>query len=170
MLNDVSPAAAGYLYAVQSLAWTTGTFLSARVAAEKVHRMIVLGPALIASGLVGLYLTIAPGPIVAIAAALFLIGVGVGTAWAHISAVILSSGRADEGTVTASMIPSTQLFAVALGSALCGIIANEAGLAADASAEVAALAGAWLYGGFTVVPLAAIAIAWRLRPGRPRRS
>ena len=55
--------------------------------------------------------------------------------------------------MTASMIPSTQLFAVALGSALCGIIANEAGLAADASPEVAALAGAWLYGGFTVVPL-----------------
>jgi hypothetical protein len=107
---------------------------------------------------------------VGIAAALFLVGVGIGTCWAHIGAVILSSGRLDEGTVTASMIPSTQLFAVALGSALCGIIANEAGLAADASPEAAARAGAWLYGGFTVVPLTAIAVGWRLRPARPQHS
>jgi predicted MFS family arabinose efflux permease len=130
----------------------------------------VLGPLLIVSGFVGLYLTIASGPIVMIAAALFLVGCGIGTCWTHIGAVILSSGRADEGTVTASMIPSTQLFAVALGSALSGIIANAAGLASNPSPEVAALAGAWLYGGFTVVPLAATALAWRLRPAGARRS
>ena len=87
----------------------------------------------------------------------------------RLGAVVLSSGRADEGTVTASMIPTTQLFAVALGSALSGIIANQAGLAADVSPATAALAGAWLYGSFTVVPLTAVAIAWRLRPARPRR-
>jgi predicted MFS family arabinose efflux permease len=170
MLHGVAPAGAGYLYAVQSLAWTAGTFVSARAVGERVHRMIVLGPVFVVSGFIGLYLTIASGPIVAIAAALFLVGVGIGTSWTHVGAVILSSGRVDEGTVTASMIPSTQLFAVALGSALCGIIANEAGLAADASPEVAALAGAWLYGGFTVVPLTAIAVGWRLRPARPQHS
>ena len=123
-----------------------------------------------ASGFVALFLTIASGPVAAIAAALLLVGLGIGMCWTHIGAVILSSGRADEGTVTASMIPTTQLFAVALGSALSGIIANQAGLARDASPATAALAGAWLFGGFTVVPLTAAAIAWRLRPARPRRS
>jgi predicted MFS family arabinose efflux permease len=169
LLHGVSPAAAGYLYALQSLAWTAGTFLSARVAPEHVRRVIVLGPLLMASGFVGLFLTIGSGPIVGIAAALMLVGGGIGTCWAHIGAVILSSGRDDEGAVTASMIPSTQLFAVALGSALSGIIANAAGLAADASPPVAALAGAWLYGGFVVVPVTAAAIGWRLRPGQARR-
>jgi len=170
MLHDVSPASAGYLYAVQSLSWTAGTFMSARVARERVHRVIVLGPLLMASGFVALFLTIASGPIAAIAGALLLVGLGIGTAWTHIGAVILSSGRPDEGTVTASMIPTTQLFAVALGSALSGIIANQAGLARDASPATAALAGAWLFGSFTVVPLTAAAIAWRLRPAPPRRS
>ena len=169
MLHGVSPASAGYLYAVQSLSWTAGTFISARLGRERVHGAIVLGPLLMASGFVALFLTIASGPVAAIAAALLLVGLGIGTCWTHIGAVILSSGRADEGTVTASMIPTTQLFAVALGSALSGIIANQAGLARDASPATAALAGAWLFGGFTVVPLAAAAIAWRLRPARPRR-
>ena len=169
MLHGVPPAAAGYLYAVQSLSWTAGTFIGARVARERAHRAIVLGPLLMASGFVGLFLTIGPGPVGAIAAALLLVGLGIGTCWTHIGAAILAAGRADEGTVTASMIPTTQLFAVALGSAVCGIIANQAGLAKDASEATAALAGAWLYGSFTVVPLTAAAIAWRLRPARPRR-
>jgi len=169
MLHDVSPASAGYLYAVQSLSWTAGTFMSARVARERAHRAIVLGPLLMASGFVALFLTVAPGPVAAIAGALLLVGFGIGTAWTHIGAVILSSGRPDEGTVTASMIPTTQLFAVALGSALSGIIANQAGLARDASPATAALAAAWLFGSFTVVPLTATAIAWRLHPALPRR-
>ena len=170
MLHGISPASAGYLYAVQSLSWTTGTFLTARVARERVHRVLVLGPLLMASGFVALFLTIASGPVAAIAVALLLVGLGIGTCWTHIGAVVLSSGRADEGTVTASMIPTTQLFAVALGAALSGIIANQAGLAGDASPAAAVLAGAWLFGSFTVVPLTAAAIAWRLRPARPRRS
>lgn len=169
MLHGVPPAAAGYLYAVQSLSWTAGTFASARIAPERVHRAIVLGPLLMASGFIALVLTIASGPVAAIAAALLLVGLGIGTCWTHIGAVILSSGRADEGTVTASMIPTTQLFAVALGSALSGIIANQAGLARDASPATAALAGAWLFGSFAVVPLAAAIIAWGLRPARTRR-
>src|SRR4029453_14624279 len=114
MLHGVSPASAGYLYAVQSLSWTAGTFVSARVARERVHRAIVLGPLFMASGFVALFLTIASGPVAAIAAALLLVGLGIGMCWTHIGAVILSSGRADEGAVTASMIPTTQLFAVAL--------------------------------------------------------
>ena len=34
-VHGISPAAAGYLYAVQSLAWTAGTFLSARVPGDR---------------------------------------------------------------------------------------------------------------------------------------
>jgi len=67
------------------------------------------------------------------------------------------------------MIPSTQLFAVALGSALSGVLANAAGLAGGASRPVTALAGVWLYGSFVVIPLAALVIASALPAGRGRR-
>ena len=166
VLHDVTPATAGYLYAVQSLSWTTGTLLSARVSPTRSRTVIVLGPILTATGFAGLFFTIGSGPVPAIAASLMLIGVGIGTCWAHIGAAILSSARPDEGALTAAMIPSTQLFAVALGAALCGVIANAAGLAAGASRPTAALAGTWLFGSFVAAPLAAFVIASRLRPAR----
>jgi predicted MFS family arabinose efflux permease len=166
VLHGVTPAAAGYLYAVQSLSWTLGTILSARVSPTRTRTVIVLGPLVTAAGFAGLFFTIGSGPVAAIAASLMLIGGGIGTCWAHISTAILSSGRPDEGALTASMIPSTQLFAVALGAALSGVIANAAGLADSASRPTAALAGAWLFGGFVAAPLAAFVIASRLRPAR----
>src|SRR5262249_55768093 len=101
MLHGVSPASAGDRHAVQSVSWTAGTLVSARIAHERAHRPIVLGPLLMASGFVMLFLTIASGPVAAIAGGLLLVGLGIGTAWTHIGAIILSSGRSDEGTVTA---------------------------------------------------------------------
>jgi len=166
VLHDVTPAAAGYLYAVQSLSWTTGTLLSARVPPARSRTVIMLGPLLSAAGFTGLFFTIATGPVAAIAVSLMLVGIGIGTCWAHIGTAILSSARPDEGALTASMIPSTQLFAVALGAALSGVIANAAGLAGSASRPAAALAGTWLFGSFVAAPLAAFVIASRLRPAR----
>jgi hypothetical protein len=81
-----------------------------------------------------------------------------------VGTVVLSSGGREEGAVAASMIPSTQLFAVSLGAALSGVIVNAAGLASGTSSPVAARAGAWLFGAFLAAPLAALLIATRLRP------
>src|SRR2546427_4482612 len=166
VLHGLTPAASGYLYALQSLAWTGGTLLSAFVPPARVRGAIVLGPLLTAAGFGGLVLTIGSGPVGAIAASLMLVGGGIGTSWAHVAAAVLSSGRPNEGAVTASMIPSTQLFAVALGAALSGVIANAAGLAGSASRPAAALAGTWLFGSFVAAPLAAFVIASQLRPAR----
>ena len=166
VLHAVTPAAAGYLYAVQSLSWTMGTILSAQVTPVRARTVIVLGPLLMATGFAGLFFTIGAGPVAAIAASLMLVGIGIGTCWAHIGTAILSSARPDEGGLTAAMIPSTQLFAIALGAALSGVIANAAGLGGGASVEAAALAGTWLFGGFVAAPLAAFVIGSRLRPAR----
>jgi MFS family permease len=166
VLHGVTPAAAGYLYAVQSLSWTMGTILSAQVSPVRARTVLVLGPLVTAAGFTGLFFTIGAGPVAAIAASLMLVGIGIGTCWAHIGTAILSSARPDEGALTASMIPSTQLFAVALGAALSGVIANAAGLGGGASPSAAALAGTWLFGGFVAAPLAAFVIGAQLRPAR----
>jgi predicted MFS family arabinose efflux permease len=166
VLHGVTPAAAGYLYAVQSLSWTLGTILSAQVSPARARAVLVLGPLLTATGFTGLFFTIGAGPVAAIAASLMLVGIGIGTCWAHIGTAILSSARPDEGALTASMIPSTQLFAVALGAALSGVIANAAGLGGGASPSAAALAGTWLFGGFVAAPLATFVIGSQLRPAR----
>ena len=166
VLHGITPAAAGYLYAVQSLSWTLGTILSAQVSPARARTVIVLGPLLMATGFTGLFFTIGTGPVAAIAGSLMLVGIGIGICWAHIGTAILSSARHDEGGLTAATIPSTQLFAIALGAALSGVIANAAGLGGGASKGAAALAGMWLFGGFAAAPLAAFVMALRLRPAR----
>jgi predicted MFS family arabinose efflux permease len=172
-LHGVSPAAAGYFYAAQSLAWTAAAILSARLGGARARGALVLGPLSTALGFVGLYLTIAAGPIAGIVLSVLLVGGGIGACWAHVGSIVLGSGRHDEGAASASLIPTTQTFAVSLGAALCGIIANAAGLSAGATPPAAALAGAWLFGAFLLAPLAALAIASGLAAagdGRPARG
>jgi hypothetical protein len=78
-IHGVSPAAAGYLYATQSLSWTGPALLTTRLAGERVRPALVLGPLLTAAGFAGLVLTIGPGPVGAIVASLMLVGAGIGT-------------------------------------------------------------------------------------------
>lgn len=162
VLHGLSPAAAGYSYAGQSLAWTTAAVLSARLAGRHVRAAVVAGPLMIAAGFAGLFATIASGPVPAIAAAIVLVGAGIGTCWAHVGSIVLASARDGEGAVTASMIPSTQTFAVALGAALSGIVGNAAGLSGSAAPPVAAQAGAWLFGTFLLAPLGALLVSAKL--------
>ena len=117
-----------------------------------------------AAGLGGLFLVIARGPVIAIAASIALIGLGLGTCWAHVGNVVLGAARADEEEATAALIPSTQLLAVAFGSALCGIVADVAGLTREATPAVAAATGDTLYGGAAIAALAAGMVATRLVP------
>ena len=169
-LHGISPASAGYFYAVQSLAWTGAAIVSSRLGGAHVRAALILGPLLIAMGFGGMVLTIESGPIGAIVVAAILIGAGVGTCWAHVGSIVLGSGRHDEGAATASLIPTTQTFAVSLGAALCGIIANAAGLSKGATASAAAIAAGWLFGVLLLAPAGALAIASRLVLSGDRRE
>src|SRR6185295_17148525 len=109
-------------------------------------------------------------PIAAIALAIVVEGLGIGTCWAHVGSVVLGSARAGEGEATAALIPSTQLFAVAFGGAVSAIIAGAVGLTREASPAVAAATGQALFGTFAFAALAAAVIAVRVVPPAPRSS
>ena len=162
-IHGVPPAVAGYLQASQSFSWTMATLVGARLDNDRVRGAIVLGPCLVATGFVGLFATIGTGPVPVIAVCIVLIGVGIGTCWAHVSKIILASGRQDEAALTGSVVPTAQQFAIAFGAAVSGIVVNATGLSTDPSPAVAALTGATLYGGFALGPLVAALIAVRLR-------
>jgi predicted MFS family arabinose efflux permease len=164
VLHGIPPAAAGYFLAGQSLAWTLAAVITARIAAHRVKTAVVLGPFLMAAGLAGLFVFIARGPIVAIGASIGMIGLGLGTCWAHVGNVVLRAAREDEEEATAALIPSTQLLAIAFGSALCGVVASASGLTQEASPQTAAATGHALYGGAALAALAAAVIAVRLAP------
>ena len=163
VIHGVPPAVAGYLQASQSFSWTMATLVAARLDRDRVRAAIVLGPCLVTAGFVGLFATIGAGPLAVIAVCIVLVGVGIGTCWAHVSQIILASGGPDEAALTASVVPTAQQFAIAFGAAVSGIVVNATGLSTDPSPPVAALTGAALYGGFSLAPLVAALIAVRLR-------
>jgi MFS family permease len=165
VIHDVTPATAGYFYAVQSLAWSTSSLFSARVRERRgLRRALVGGPLIMATGLAGVALSIGSGPVLAIAAWLAVAGVGIGTCWAHITKIVLVSAREGEEEVSAALTPSTQLFAVAFGAATAGIVASATGLTQSATPPIAALTGGVLFGIAALGPLVAAGIALTLFP------
>ena len=164
VVHDVTPATAGYVFATHSLAWTGAALVTARIPAGRVRVALVLGPLLLALGLTSLRLTIGTGPVALIALGLAVDGIGIGTCWAHVGQVVLGSARAREEQATAALIPSTQLFAIAFGGAVCGIIADAAGLTHAASPAIAVATAHALFGTFALLALAAAVVAARIVP------
>jgi hypothetical protein len=60
----------------------------ARLESHRVRAAIVLGPCLVTAGFLGLFTTIGAGPLPAIAACIVLVGLGIGTCWAHVSKIV----------------------------------------------------------------------------------
>jgi MFS family permease len=168
--HGVPPVVAGYCYVGQSLAWSVIALFAARIRPERLRAALIGGPLVMSLGLGGVALTIGPGPVLGVAAGLVVAGVGIGICWAHIAKIVLASARDGEGEVSAAMTPSVQLFAIAFGSAVSGIVASTTGLSHTASAPVAALTGATLFGGAALAPLVAAMIAAGLRLPSPRRE
>ena len=164
VVHGVSPSVAGYLFATHSLAWTVAAVVTARISADGVRTALVLGPLLLTAGLTSLWFTIGTGPLALIALGLAVDGIGIGTCWAHVGRVVLGSARAREEEATAALIPSTQLFAIAFGGAVCGIIADATGLTREASPAVAVATAHALFGTFALLALAAAVIAARIVP------
>jgi MFS family permease len=168
VIHHVSPATAGYFYAIQSLAWSIASLVSARVPAERLRLALVGGPLIMAAGLGGVALSIGPGPVSVIAAALGVAGAGIGVCWAHVAKIVLAAAREGEEEISAALTPSAQLFAVAFASAGAGIVASATGLSRTATPEVAAFTGTVLFGIAAMGPLVAAAMAATLVPPAPR--
>jgi predicted MFS family arabinose efflux permease len=98
---------------------------------------------------------------------LMTIGVGVGITWPHLLSGILRNTPAEEQGLAASSISTVQLFAVAFGAALAGLIVNAAGIADPGGVEGAANAARWLFGCMTVAPLIALATSRRATRSPP---
>jgi MFS family permease len=169
IVHHLTPATAGYFYAIQSLGWSTASLISARVGPERLRWALVGGPLIMAAGLGGVAFTIGAGPVPAIAGALAVVGTGIGVCWAHVARIVLASAREGEEEVSAALTPSAQLLAVAFGAAGAGIVASATGLSHAPTADVAALTGRVLFGTAALGPLVAAGMALTL-PSSPRAA
>lgn len=92
---------------------------------------------------------------------LFLVGFGIGLGWPHLLTRILQVASEQDKDTAAASITTLQLFAMAMGAALAGVISNVAGINDATGNTGIANAALWLFGLFTVAPVLALVMARR---------
>ena len=153
-LHGQTPLVAGYLTAV--MAGRTG---------EAVVRLVRGGPVVTTVGLAALAVLVPygePGDVAFAALCLALAGVGfgIGMCWSHLVTRVFRSAPAGQENLASGAVTTLQLYAIALGSAVAGMVANAAGLADPGGIDGARTAAAWLFGLFALAPALA---AWSAR-------
>lgn len=168
-LHGRPPLQAGYIAALMSMGWTTGSILSSGLVGARRRRMLIASPVLVLAATLALAVLMPrpsadAGLLWALAAVLICGGLGVGIAFPHISARVLGAGQADEAELAASSIMTVQLCATAFGAAIAGLIVNLAGQPApDGTGMDAQAASRWLFGSFALAPALCLWMIWRRR-------
>jgi MFS family permease len=165
-LHGQSPLMAGYLVALVAMGWSTGSVVFSGATGERAKLLLVLGPATLTVGGVAMALFIGRVNtggdfmvMLPIAIALFLMGIGIGSAWPHLLSRMLQAAPKGESDLTSAAITMAQLFASGLGAALGGMIVNLAGITTAVDAPAALPAAYWLFGLFAFVPALALPAA-----------
>ena len=117
---------AGYVVAIEALAWTAAALAVAGSGDAWRRRFIVLGPASILTGAIGLTLLMAGPSLVAIAVAGALLGAGYGLAYSFIGQRVIGSFGEAERARGSSAIGAVRNAGGAFGAALAGVAANAA--------------------------------------------
>ena len=164
LLHGHSPLSAGYLTAAMAGGWSAGSLLSSGRSGAGADRMLRAGPVACTLGLAALALLLpapgrfAPGLEMLLAAiALAAVGLGVGIGWPHLVTRVMSLAPAGQEGLASASITTVQLYGMAVGAAVAGLVANAAGLSEPGGAAGARSAAAWLFASFAFAPALA---AW----------
>jgi predicted MFS family arabinose efflux permease len=165
VLHGFSPLWAGYVAALVAIGWAGSEVLSARLVGYDMHRAVMAGPLLMVAGMMLLALftplTDSPGLLlnIAMGLGLIIVGVGIGIGWPHLSTFALQFTPDDEKESAASALSTVQMFAIAFGTAIAGMIANLAGFNETDGTGGVANAALALFASFGVIALLGVFIA-----------
>ncbi|MGO4725855.1 MULTISPECIES: MFS transporter [unclassified Inquilinus] len=141
------PTMAGYVSALMALSWSGSAILVANVARPAVQaRLIRLGPFLLAVGLLGVMVALVSGQPWLLMLCQILIGTGFGLSWAFLSQAVMEAARPGERDAASGLLPTLQSGGYAIGAAVSGLVANEAGMAGAGGAAEIIHAAAWVFG------------------------
>jgi hypothetical protein len=161
-LFHVVPLTAGFMVAVESVAWTLAAIVFAGASAASEPALIRVGAVLIAAGVAGLALAMPRGPVWALLPWTALQGAGFGMCWAFLLRRIVAAVPAGDRERASSAMPTLQMIGYAVGAAASGVVANTLGLAEGAAEETVRSVAFWVFAAF--LPLAGLGIfaAWRV--------
>ncbi|VVE23498.1 MFS transporter [Pandoraea iniqua] len=172
-LHGQTPFAAGYLAALMAAGWSIGSMTSAGRHGKAAEQRVRLGPVIVTLGMLALAWLLPQAAlfetatgVTSLCVALFAVGVGVGMGWPHLLTRVMTAARPGEAHLASASITTVQLYSMALGSALAGLVANLAGLADGQYADVQR-ASVWLFAIFALAPAVAAVLALRGRVAAP---
>lgn len=172
-IHAQTPFAAGYLAALMAAGWSVGSMTSAGRQGEAAERRVRAGPVVVTLGMLTLAWLLPQAALFATTAgaasiglALFAVGVGVGMGWPHLLTRVMTAARPGEAHLASASITTVQLYSMALGSALAGLVVNSAGLA-DGALDEAPRAAVWLFATFALAPAGAAVLALRGKVAAP---
>ncbi|QPF76104.1 MFS transporter [Roseateles sp. DAIF2] len=177
-LHGHTPLAAGYLTAAMAAGWSAGSLLSSGCGGDRAARLLRAGPVLCTAGLLALALLVPAGaglPARAFSAlcgvALACVGAGVGLGWPHLVTRVMTLAPSGETGTASAAITTVQLYGMAIGAAVAGLLANAAGLTRPGGLAGAQSAAVWLFASFALAPAGAALLAQRItrRAGREAR-
>ncbi|MGB0505915.1 MAG: MFS transporter [Pikeienuella sp.] len=161
-LHGVTPLAAGYIVAFESVCWGLAAVAVASIKTPNETLLIRLGIILLPISLIGFALTMSSGPIWLILALAGLQGAGFGLMWAFLVKRITEYAAKDEADETSSAIPTMQQVGFAFGAAAAGIVANSFGFGQDVSIAAAQSAAFWIFLALAPFALVACLAGWML--------
>ena len=169
VLHGHTPLAAGYLTAAMAAGWSAGSLLSSGCAAHRAERLLHAGPMLCTAGLLALAALMPSGAGLSASAftalcgiALACVGAGVGIGWPHLVTRVLTLAPPNETDTASAAISTVQLYGMAIGAAVAGLLANAAGLAHPGGEAGAQSAAVWLFATFALAPRVAALLARRI--------
>ncbi len=152
---------AGYVVAVEALAWTGCALLVSGGGPETARWSIRAGAAAIALGTVLLMAVMASGQVLAVAIGGGLLGGGFGLSFAFVSQFLMTSLADGETASGSAAIGTVRNSGGAVGAALASVAANLNGFAGGLSDGNVSAVSFWVFA--LAVPLAGVALvaAWR---------
>jgi MFS family permease len=168
-LHGYTPLAAGYLTAAMAGGWSLGSLLSSGHEGRGAARVLRAGPALCTLSMIALAILMPSADglsaymrTLLCGLALAGAGAGVGIGWPHLLTRVLTLAPASEEGTASAAITTVQLYGMAIGAAVAGLVANAAGLLSPGGMEGARSAAAWLFASFAAAPALAFLLARRI--------
>ena len=165
IIFGATPLMAGYIIALESLAWTLTAIFTSGLGGRIEPRLIRMGAFFVIVSTLGLIYAMPSGPLWLIAFFSVIMGMGFGMSWSFVSKRIISNVPETERTQASASIPTFMRVSMALGSALSGIIANYSGFSEASSQAVAQNVAFWCFAAFIPLLFVGLVTSWRVSKG-----
>ncbi|MBS0276397.1 MAG: MFS transporter [Proteobacteria bacterium] len=148
----LSPLFAGYIVGLEAMGWTVAALVVAGRPQAAEPFWIRAGATVALAGVVSLIFTLPSLSLPAVAISATTMGAGFGFFYAFLTRRLQEFLPPPDRTVGASAIPCVQMLGTAIGSAVCGVIANGLGVGSGFTRANVLSVGMWLF--ICAVPVA----------------